>query len=144
MLKTFVSVAALLSVLSSAGIARAEDAPAAARPAPGCTEPERHQLDFWLGDWDTFEPEGELGPSQARREEVRTAREATVVCCPYCITPLLPGMIHCPACREDTRGDAAVELEAAQLSTPRASRCVTCSSWSTPPPAGRRSLPRPA
>jgi hypothetical protein len=33
---------------------------------PGCTEPERHQLDFWLGDWDTFEPEGAPGESQAR------------------------------------------------------------------------------
>ena len=30
------------------------------------TSSERHQLDFWLGDWDTFEPEGALGASQAR------------------------------------------------------------------------------
>ena len=41
-------------------------AAAAAPRTPGCPESERHQLDFWLGDWDTFEPEGEPGPSQAR------------------------------------------------------------------------------
>jgi len=33
-------------------------------PAP-CGGPEYRQLDFWLGDWDTFEPDGS-GPSQAR------------------------------------------------------------------------------
>ena len=49
-------------------LALAVAAPAvpAAKPVPGCTEPERHQLDFWLGDWDTFEPEGPPGESQAR------------------------------------------------------------------------------
>jgi hypothetical protein len=40
--------------------------PAGAPKTPGCTEPERHQLDFWLGDWDTFEAEGAPGESQAR------------------------------------------------------------------------------
>ncbi len=35
-----------------------------AAPA-SCTAPEYHQLDFWLGDWDTFNPDGS-GPSQAR------------------------------------------------------------------------------
>ena len=40
--------------------------PPAAVRTPGCPESERRQLDFWLGDWDTFEPEGEPGPSQAR------------------------------------------------------------------------------
>jgi hypothetical protein len=40
--------------------------PVAAHRTPGCAEPERHQLDFWLGDWDTFEPEGAPGESQAR------------------------------------------------------------------------------
>jgi hypothetical protein len=34
-------------------------------PAPKCTAPEYRQLDFWLGDWDTFEPDGS-GASQAR------------------------------------------------------------------------------
>ena len=41
-------------------------APAPAKRVPGCTEPERHMLDYWLGDWDTFEPEGPPGESQAR------------------------------------------------------------------------------
>ncbi len=30
-----------------------------------CAGPEFHRLDFWLGDWDTFNPDGS-GPSQAR------------------------------------------------------------------------------
>lgn len=30
-----------------------------------CDAPEYHRLDFWLGDWDTFNPDGS-GPSQAR------------------------------------------------------------------------------
>jgi len=61
-------IAAVLGVLINvAGAFAAEvPAPAVAPPAPGCTEPERRQLDFWLGDWDTFEPEGPLGESQAR------------------------------------------------------------------------------
>lgn len=39
----------------------------AAAPAPvkGCSAAEFHQLDFWTGDWDTFEPDG-TGPSEAR------------------------------------------------------------------------------
>jgi len=67
MLRPFLLLAALLAALTNVAAASPEaPAPAAARPAPGCAEPERHQLDFWLGDWDTFEPEGALGPSQAR------------------------------------------------------------------------------
>jgi hypothetical protein len=39
----------------------------AAAPAPvfGCSATEFHQLDFWTGDWDTFEPDLK-GPSEAR------------------------------------------------------------------------------
>ena len=37
---------------------------AAGGPAP-CSAPEYRQLDFWLGDWDTYNPDGS-GPSQAR------------------------------------------------------------------------------
>lgn len=67
MLKIFLSLAALLGALINVAAAFANEPPApVARPAPGCTEPARHQLDFWLGDWDTFEPEGALGESQAR------------------------------------------------------------------------------
>ena len=29
---------------------------APASPPPGCNLPEYRQLDFWLGDWDTFDP----------------------------------------------------------------------------------------
>jgi len=68
MLRTFLSLAAFVGALTTVAAAFAAEAPAPAvapRP-PGCTEPERHQLDFWLGDWDTFEPEGVLGESQAR------------------------------------------------------------------------------
>jgi len=68
MLRTFLSLAALVGALTTVAEAFADEAPApAVTPrAPGCSEPERHQLDFWLGDWDTFEPVGELGESQAR------------------------------------------------------------------------------
>lgn len=34
--------------------------------APGCVAAEYHQLDFWIGDWDTFEPETPGGASIAR------------------------------------------------------------------------------
>jgi hypothetical protein len=40
---------------------------AAAAPATtACGAAEYHQLDFWIGDWDTFETEGPRGPSEAR------------------------------------------------------------------------------
>jgi hypothetical protein len=51
-----------LALMSVAGKAFA-DAPKT-NPSK-CTAPEYRQLDFWLGDWDTFEPDGS-GPSQAR------------------------------------------------------------------------------
>ena len=67
MLRLFPLMAALLGTLINVTAALANDAPPpTTRLAPGCTEPERHQLDFWLGDWDTFEPESTLGESQAR------------------------------------------------------------------------------
>lgn len=48
-------------------IAQAAAAPAVATPtSPDCTAPEYHQLDFWIGDWDTFESEAAGGPSIAR------------------------------------------------------------------------------
>lgn len=39
--------------------------PVLATPAPGCTAPVYHRLDFWLGDWDTYQANGK-GPSEAR------------------------------------------------------------------------------
>jgi hypothetical protein len=47
-------------------------APAAAVPSPApltsphCSAAEYHQLDFWIGDWDTFETDAPGGPSIAR------------------------------------------------------------------------------
>lgn len=52
----------LLSVLL---LAPAIPALGAAPAAPNCTAPAYHALDFWVGDWDTFNPDGS-GPSQAR------------------------------------------------------------------------------
>src|SRR5678809_316727 len=68
MLSALLSLAALLNAPTDTAAIPAESAPApvAVTRTAGCTEPERHQLDFWLGDWDTFEPEGALGVSQAR------------------------------------------------------------------------------
>ena len=47
-------------------------APAVAAPSttsltsPHCGTAEYHQLDFWIGDWDTFETDAPGGPSVAR------------------------------------------------------------------------------
>jgi hypothetical protein len=67
MLISFFALAAFLNSPIAAG-ATSETTPPQppAHRTPGCTEQERHQLDFWVGDWDTFEPEGALGESQAR------------------------------------------------------------------------------
>ena len=44
-------------------VATAADAPA----RPNCSNAaEYHQLDFWIGDWDTFETDTPKGPSEAR------------------------------------------------------------------------------
>ena len=62
MLKEFFAIA-----LSSVAM-NAAAAPATAVPArPSCTTAaEYHQLDFWIGDWDTFETDTPNGPSEAR------------------------------------------------------------------------------
>ena len=44
-------------------------APASATPAaakPHCSAAEYHQLDFWIGDWDTFDSDAPNGPAVAR------------------------------------------------------------------------------
>lgn len=38
---------------------------ALAAPSAACSTPEYHHLNFWLGDWDTYESNGK-GPSEAR------------------------------------------------------------------------------
>src|SRR5664279_4467914 len=58
--------ATLLSSSTAVGATVATPGKTAAPRVSGCAEPERHQLDYWLGDWDTFEPEGAPGASQAR------------------------------------------------------------------------------
>lgn len=58
--------------------------------------------------------------------EVRAQQHTPVVCCPYCLTPLVPEMITCAACQEDTRHDAPIELPSAELSASRKQRCVAC------------------
>src|SRR5579859_2367146 len=66
MLISFFSLAALLNAPIAGAASETKPAPAPTHRTPGCAEPERHRLDFWLGDWDTFEPEGAPGESQAR------------------------------------------------------------------------------
>jgi hypothetical protein len=46
---------------------QAAAAPVAATPPPNCSAAaEYHQLDFWIGDWDTFETDTPGGTSEAR------------------------------------------------------------------------------
>jgi hypothetical protein len=57
-----------LALLLLSNLVQAAAAPAAATTShPGCSAAaEYHQLDFWLGDWDTFETDAPSGPSEAR------------------------------------------------------------------------------
>jgi hypothetical protein len=67
------AAAAPAAKVATAGTAPAK-APAAPPPAeaappanaPRCPAPEFHQLDFWLGDWDTFEAESPGSIARAR------------------------------------------------------------------------------
>ncbi|HTU67504.1 MAG TPA: hypothetical protein VMF52_16260 [Steroidobacteraceae bacterium] len=58
----------LLLWAASAAMPIALTAAATSSPAnsPLCTTAEYHQLDFWLGDWDTLDSESPTGPSIAR------------------------------------------------------------------------------
>lgn len=47
-------------------VAATAAAPATPSPLSPCAATEYHQLDFWIGDWDTFESEDANGPSVAR------------------------------------------------------------------------------
>ncbi|HUL94854.1 MAG TPA: hypothetical protein VLT89_02525 [Usitatibacter sp.] len=47
------TLAAAMAVLSIDSYGQAP------RPVP-CSAPEAHQFDFWIGDWDVFEPDGKL------------------------------------------------------------------------------------
>jgi hypothetical protein len=54
-----------LTLLLAAGQAIANPA-AATPPSPHCSAAEYHQLDYWIGDWDTFETDAPGGASEAR------------------------------------------------------------------------------
>lgn len=56
---------AVLSIVGSWGAVSALESPAPTKPTPGCDMPDYRQLDFWLGDWDTFDP-GDSTTSVAR------------------------------------------------------------------------------
>jgi hypothetical protein len=56
-----------LLALCAAALMQATPVPAAAPSATwGCSAAEYHRLDFWIGDWDTFETEARNGPPVAR------------------------------------------------------------------------------
>ena len=56
-------ISVIVALLGAATHAVAASAPS--NPPAGCNVPEYRQLDFWLGDWDTFEP-GDSTTSVAR------------------------------------------------------------------------------
>ena len=58
----------VLTALAASGVACAGFAWAAPPPliSPACSAAEYRQLDFWIGDWDTFEADATDGPSIAR------------------------------------------------------------------------------
>jgi hypothetical protein len=60
---TMVKISLILAAMVAASHATGAAVPA--RPVAGCNFPEYRQLDFWVGDWDTFEP-GDAHTSVAR------------------------------------------------------------------------------
>lgn len=62
----FLTAAAALA----ASCAHAQTATAAANPPPPCSAKVFHDFDFWLGEWDVYDPKGNLaGTNSIRREE---------------------------------------------------------------------------
>jgi hypothetical protein len=62
----FIFAAVALATLCRTSIASEVASPPPADTSPHCTAAEYRQLDFWIGDWDTFEAETPEGPSIAR------------------------------------------------------------------------------
>jgi len=58
-----IKISLIVALLGTATQALGASAPTS--PPAGCNVPEYRQLDFWLGDWDTFEP-GDATTSVAR------------------------------------------------------------------------------
>jgi hypothetical protein len=62
MSKGFLAIAFLGAIVPALAVSAA-----APPPPPTCASvAEYHELDFWIGDWDTFETETPSGPSEAR------------------------------------------------------------------------------
>lgn len=53
-MKIAVKTACLLLLLSPSLTLAQTTPPAPAAPPPGCTSPESHQFDFWVGKWEVF------------------------------------------------------------------------------------------
>src|SRR3954471_14360883 len=61
------SLPSACAALCIALLLHAAPARAATQPSPwGCSAAEYHLLDFWIGDWDTFDSDAPNGPSVAR------------------------------------------------------------------------------
>jgi hypothetical protein len=45
-----------LALALTAGVLSTASAPSPQTKPPACSAPQYHQFDFWLGDWDAFEP----------------------------------------------------------------------------------------
>ena len=54
----------LMLILLGAATQVLADSPST-NPPPGCNVPEYRQLDFWLGDWDTFDPDSATSVARA-------------------------------------------------------------------------------
>src|SRR4051794_32399363 len=63
----FIHARLALAALAIAFITAADAVPATTTPtSPHCAAPGYHLLDFWIGDWDTFESDDHGGPLIAR------------------------------------------------------------------------------
>ncbi len=68
-MRTIIASSLPIASLALGAVALLQTTPMqAAAPPPtwGCRAAEYHLLDFWIGDWDTFETESRNGPSVAR------------------------------------------------------------------------------
>jgi hypothetical protein len=63
----FVTIASAALVLAATGPGATLAATPVAK-SPGCAAPEYRQMDFWIGDWDTFETDGSVKESEARAQ----------------------------------------------------------------------------
>lgn len=70
---------AAVAVLGLALIAPGAAIPgSAAAPPSGCSAPEYHQMDFWIGDWDTYESDDPSGAVVARAQVAPIAQGCAI------------------------------------------------------------------